>query len=515
MPETGASLYFSSFSCRTLFTVNTIRPRRMIENSAIGTRLKTTNRAARSPSRAELNSLHTRLVAKLAVRRSVRKDICSRILFTFHPGHVFRGRRPLGVYGERRHHGDNENCRRNQDPAAAQRAGAEAVDEGHGGQPDYAGDGGPEERSNSDPVLERVERQEHPQGLRLLFTRIDDVAQRRGDKQGEKATSCGEKQPPAGDVQHVIRKGDVSLAADCRLRVRHLRRPLLLATRHRRYAVVLDQVEVGCHQADEEQGQDGDVRDEQALQDGRAGRELRREPDTDAAQQLPYLLVMQQRLPPLLVPLEHGAGEDETEHHREQTDADDPVQLPGSAVAAGSEHALGMQQQGDGHQVGHPEVEAADEVAKASRGDYVLEAAPRLGGVAVVELGQVYAGCDENEDSERGDPAERVENAVRVRRHGVREVFQAQSLIDPAPHPTHRLLSPAPRRLSYDCWRLSQVTLLARYRAFMLPSLARRITAAITPMTQAECAILRSVAGRPEPYNRAGEPRETNQQKNP
>jgi hypothetical protein len=66
--------------------------------------------------------------------------------------------------------------------------------------------------------------------------------------------------------------------------------------------VVLDQEEVRRQEADQRQWQDGDMGDEEALEDRRAAGELRSKPDARATQQLPYLLVVLKRLPSLLVP---------------------------------------------------------------------------------------------------------------------------------------------------------------------------------------------------------------------
>src|SRR5574341_340693 len=187
------------------------------------------------------------------------------------------------------------------------------------------------------------------------------------------------------------------------------------------------------------------MRDEEPLQDRCARRELGCKPDANAAEQLADLLVVLQRFPPLLVPLQDSACKRQPKHGSQQTHADDPVQLARRPIAAGHEHAKGMKQQCYRHQVCHPEVQIAYEVTEPRRCDDVLDALARLGWFTVIELREIDAGCYENCDAKGRDAPQCVEDAVCVSRYRVGEVLKPESLIDPVPRSFGRGGSPCLR----------------------------------------------------------------------
>ncbi len=142
---------------------------------------------------------------------------------------------------------------------------------------------------------------------------------------------------------------------------------------------------------------------------------------------------MSQCLNPLLVPLQHRACEDEAQGNCQQPYPHQPVCFPRAFVTAGGEHPDQVQDGRHHHQVGGPEVEAADEVAKRHPGDDIKHTVVGVGRVGMVKLGQQHPGDDEDDEPEEGDPTQQVGQAVGVLRHRVGQHGEAQPLVQLTP----------------------------------------------------------------------------------
>ena len=92
-----------------------------------------------------------------------------------------------------------------------------------------------------------------------------------------------------------------------------------------------------------------------------------------------------------------------------------------------------MQERGEHHETCQPDVDAPNEIADRRHVPNVEHAFARLGGMRMVELRQVDAGQDEDDEPDERDSAQGVPERVGVVRNRVAQRRDAQPLVQPSP----------------------------------------------------------------------------------
>ena len=248
-----------------------------------------------------------------------------------------------------------------------------AVDDGHRQQKQDAQQGRDHQKRHPQ-IFQGVQPDELPRWFGDFQARHRGFPERRGDGQRQQADQHENAGSRAIQINQVTAEGDFL--------------PGFRLFRERRQLMILDVKQVQSDQRNGEQGEQADVPHIDAAQQRHPLRELFGERQAEDTHALRHPQKMREGLVRLLVPLQHGAGKQQADHHQQQAHADIPVDLARRLVRSGERDADHVEQEGDSQHLPRPEMNAPQKPAEPHLVDQVMQAGVGAVGVRHVKLGQ-------------------------------------------------------------------------------------------------------------------------------